>query len=100
MTPPKLESLPEKETGQKPEQKPNEDLAKWKLFINGSLNQHGYGAGLVFQALSNKQLEYTIRMEFKATNNDVEYEVLLAGLRVAMKLGVNSLDAFMIFNLW
>ena len=28
-------------------QNPDEDLAKWKLFVDGSSNQHGYGARLV-----------------------------------------------------
>ena len=39
-------------------------------------------------------MEYAIRIEFKATNNEAEYEALLAELRVAIELGVESLDAF------
>ena len=31
------------------EQHPNDDLAKWKLFIDGSSNQHSYGVGFVLQ---------------------------------------------------
>lgn len=33
-------------------------------------------------------------MGFKATNNEEEYETLLAGLRVPIELGVESLDTF------
>ena len=39
-------------------------------------------------------MEYPIRFGFKATNNEGEYEALLAWLRVATILGVESLDAF------
>ena len=39
-------------------------------------------------------MEYAIRIEFKATNDEAEYESLLAELRVAIELGVESLDAF------
>ena len=39
-------------------------------------------------------MEYAIRIGFKATNNEAEYEALLTGLRVVEKLGVESLDAY------
>ena len=39
-------------------------------------------------------MEYAIRIGFKVTNNEAEYEALLAGLRVATSLGVQSIEAF------
>ena len=39
-------------------------------------------------------MEYAICIGFKITNNEAEYEALLAGLRVTIKLGVESLDTF------
>ena len=71
-----------------------DDIARWKLFMDGSSNQYGCGAGLVLQTFSSEQMEYAICIGFKATNNKVEYKAILAGLRVATKLGVKSLDAF------
>ena len=41
-----------------------------------------------------EQMGYTIYIEFKATNNEAEYEALLTGLRVATELEVEALDAF------
>ncbi|GFY80993.1 hypothetical protein Acr_01g0008020 [Actinidia rufa] len=70
------------------------DLAHWILFVDGSSNQHGCGAGLVIRAPSGEQMEYAIRMGFKATNNEAEYEALLAGLRIATELGAQSLEVF------
>ncbi|GFS42902.1 hypothetical protein Acr_00g0082420 [Actinidia rufa] len=70
------------------------DLAHWILFVDGSSNQHGCGAGLVIRAPSGEQMEYAIRMGFQATNNEAEYKALLAGLRVATELGAQSLEVF------
>ncbi|GFZ00557.1 hypothetical protein Acr_14g0001920 [Actinidia rufa] len=70
------------------------DSYRWMLFVDKSSNQHGYGAGLVLQTPSGDQMEYAIQIGFKATNNEAKYEALLAGLRVATDLGVDSLDVF------
>ena len=39
-------------------------------------------------------MEYAIRIGFKVTNNEAEYEALLTELKVATELRVESLDAF------
>ncbi|GFY95558.1 hypothetical protein Acr_10g0009430 [Actinidia rufa] len=92
-TTPELEASPPKLETPK-EQSSDKDLARWMLFIDGSSNQHGCGAGLVLQTPSSDQMEYAIRIGFKATNNEAKYEALLSGLRVATELGVDSLDVF------
>ncbi|GFZ15781.1 hypothetical protein Acr_25g0001900 [Actinidia rufa] len=92
-TTPELEATPpELETPK--EQSLDEDFTRWMLFIDESFNQHGCGAGLILQTPSSDQMEYAIRIRFKVTNNEVEDEALLAGLRVATELGVDSLDVF------
>ena len=50
--------------------------------MDGLFNQHDCSAGLVLKTPSRKHMEYAIRIGFKATNNKVEYETLLAGLRL------------------
>ena len=37
-------------------------------------------------------MRYMIRLHFPASNNMAEYEALLSGLRIAIKLGVKRLD--------
>ncbi|GFZ14744.1 hypothetical protein Acr_24g0009340 [Actinidia rufa] len=49
---------------------------------------------LVLQILSGEQMEYAIYIGFKATNNEVEYEAFLFGLRVAIELEIESLDIY------
>ncbi|GFZ03434.1 hypothetical protein Acr_16g0000580 [Actinidia rufa] len=83
---------PENEISKEPTTE--KDLAHWILFVDGSSNQHGCGAGLIIRTPSGEQIEYAIRMGFKATNNEVEYEALLTGLRIAVELGAQSLEIF------
>ena len=54
----------------------------------------GAGAGVLLVAPSDEHLKYIVQMHFaqeEATNNTVEYEGLLAGLRIAMELGIKKL---------
>ncbi|GFY95599.1 hypothetical protein Acr_10g0009840 [Actinidia rufa] len=81
------------------EQSSNKDLAWWILYVDGSSNQHGCGAGLVIQTSSGEQMEYAIRIGFKAANNEAEYETLLAGLRVAAGLQEENKKADALANL-
>ncbi|KAM1677087.1 hypothetical protein FF1_037295 [Malus domestica] len=54
----------------------------------------GCGVGLVLTTPDKVAMEYAILFKFKASNNEVEYEALIAGLRLAKHLGVtNNFDA-------
>ena len=68
------------EVGAPKKQDHEDDLSKWKIFVDGSSNQHGYSAGFVLQTSFGEQMENAIRMGFKATNNKAEYEVHLPNL--------------------
>ena len=69
-------------------------MMRWKLFVDGSSKHNGCRASLILQTSSSEQLEYAICMEFKATNNKVEYETFLVELRIASEFKVESLDVF------
>ncbi|GAV80435.1 hypothetical protein CFOL_v3_23896, partial [Cephalotus follicularis] len=60
----------------------------WKLSVNGSSYISGSGAGLVLTSLDGWTLEYALRFKFKATNNEAEWEALIAGLTIAKHLEV------------
>ncbi|KAM1863101.1 hypothetical protein ACFX14_003489 [Malus domestica] len=66
----------------------------WSIYVDGSSNQHGCGARLVFTTLDKVAMEYALRFKFKASNNEAEYEALLAGLGLAKHLGVKRIDIF------
>ena len=51
----------------------------------------GSGAGVVLISPDGSRLRYTIRLHFSASNNTVEYEALINGLRIAIELGATRL---------
>jgi ribonuclease HI len=65
----------------------------WTMFFDGSLMKTGADAGLLFISPLGKHLRYVLRLHFPASNNVVEYEALVNGLRIAIELGVRRLDA-------
>ena len=46
----------------------------WDLHIDGASNARGAGAGVVLTNPDRKKLRYALRFEFKASNNEAEYE--------------------------
>ena len=52
----------------------------------------GAGAGLLFVSPLGVHVRYVIRIHFAASNNVVEYEALVNGLKIAIELGVRRLD--------
>ncbi|GJW21913.1 reverse transcriptase domain-containing protein [Tanacetum coccineum] len=57
-----------------------------------SLRSKGSGAGLVLISPTKTEYTYALRLNFESTNIQAEYEALLAGLRIAKKIGVQSLS--------
>ena len=62
------------------------------LYFDGSLMKTGAGAGLVFISPLTVRTRYAIRLHFTASNNMAEYEALVNGLHIAVKLGIKRLD--------
>jgi ribonuclease HI len=65
----------------------------WTMYFDGSLMKTGAGACLLFISPLGKHVRYVLRLHFPASNNMAEYEALVNGLRIAIKLGVRRLDA-------
>ena len=55
-------------------------LPAWTLYVGGSSNSQGSGAGIILITPDEIQLEYVLRFGFQASNNEAEYEALLVGL--------------------
>ncbi|GJY85939.1 reverse transcriptase domain-containing protein [Tanacetum coccineum] len=60
---------------------------------DGSSCIDGSGAGLILTNPEGKEFTYALRFRFDATNNEAEYEALIAGLRIAGQMGVKILQA-------
>ncbi|XP_057435810.1 uncharacterized protein LOC130728374 [Lotus japonicus] len=73
---------------------PTEDektRGEWVLSVDGSSNKTGSGAGITIESPDKMIIEQSLKFEFKASNNQSEYEALIAGLRLAIELGVQKL---------
>ncbi|XP_019159996.1 PREDICTED: uncharacterized protein LOC109156598 [Ipomoea nil] len=63
-----------------------EDGGWWTLSTDGSSNSKGCGGGVVLVTPEGFRPYYAIRFHFKLSNNEIEYEALLNGLRLAAGL--------------
>nr|KYP62173.1 Retrovirus-related Pol polyprotein from transposon 297 family [Cajanus cajan] len=66
----------------------------WTLHVDGSSNQQGSGADIILEGPGTMIIEQSLRFGFKTSNNQAEYETLLAGLRLAADLGITELQCF------
>ncbi|GKE51960.1 reverse transcriptase domain-containing protein, partial [Tanacetum coccineum] len=63
------------------------------LFTGGSSCTDGSGAGLILTNPEGMEFTYALRFRFDATNNEAEYEALIAGLRITEQMGVKNHQA-------
>ncbi|KAI5312418.1 hypothetical protein L3X38_041591 [Prunus dulcis] len=66
----------------------------WQLRVDGASNQKGARAGVVITTPDGTLLEQAITLGFPASNNEVEYEALLAGLRLTKELAIKKLAIY------
>jgi ribonuclease HI len=65
------------------------------MYFNGSKIVQGAGAGVVLISPQGDKLKYVLRMSFsQASNNEVEYEALLHGMKMAKACGGTRLKIF------
>ena len=68
------------------------DLPIWKLSVDGAANAQGSGARLILTSPEGIDIEYALRFWFRASNNEVEYEAIIAGLNLAHSMEVDQLE--------
>nr|GEV57280.1 reverse transcriptase domain-containing protein [Tanacetum cinerariifolium] len=64
----------------------------WTLFTDGSSCVYGSGAGIILTSPEGVEFAYALRFQFTASNNEAEYEALVAGLRIAVRMGVKNVQ--------
>nr|GFB21440.1 reverse transcriptase domain-containing protein [Tanacetum cinerariifolium] len=65
---------------------------QWTLFTDGSSCVDGSGAWLILTKTEGVEFTYALRFQFAASNNEAEYEALVAGLRIATQMGVKNVQ--------
>ena len=58
------------------------------------MNAQGSGAGLILTSPEGIDIEYALRFGFRTSNNEVEYEAVIADLNLAHSLDVNQLEVY------
>ena len=71
------------------QQTPTED--QWTLHVDGSSNPKGAGAGIVLEGPNDILIEKSLHFAFQTSNNQAEYEAILASLSLDREVGVKSL---------
>ncbi|GKE90936.1 reverse transcriptase domain-containing protein [Tanacetum coccineum] len=84
---------PDEESSDEPMVESEELPEPWTLFTDGSSCIDGSGVGLILTNPDGVEFTYAMRFRFEATNNEAEYEALIAGLRIAEQVGVKNLQA-------
>ncbi|KAJ0744442.1 putative ribonuclease H [Helianthus annuus] len=85
-----LVEMPEDKEVEETEKAPDKP---WSLCTDGASSAEGAGAGLILTDPEGTDMTFALRLEFKSSNNEDEYEALLAGLRLAVKVGARNVVA-------
>ncbi|XP_057252250.1 uncharacterized protein LOC130592103 [Beta vulgaris subsp. vulgaris] len=72
----------------------NTTNSKWILHVDGSSNFRGAGLGVLLKSPQGDIIARAVSCDFKATNNEAEYEALLAGLTLAKDLKATEVEAY------
>ena len=66
----------------------------WVMFFDGSFTQQGFSAGILFITPQRYSLPKAYKILFPCTNNIVEYEDLINGMKIAAEWRVDHLNVF------
>ena len=68
------------------------DLPIWRLSVDRATNAQGSGAGLILTSPNLIDVEYTLRFGFQDSNNETEYEAVIAGLNLAHSMEADQME--------
>ncbi|XP_072061995.1 uncharacterized protein [Arachis hypogaea] len=66
----------------------------WSIHVDGASNKEGSGAGILLKERDKVVAEQSLQFRFNASNNQAEYEALLAGLKLALQLQIPRIIAY------
>ncbi|XP_042446582.1 uncharacterized protein LOC122031549 [Zingiber officinale] len=64
-----------------------ESEAIWRIYVDGSSTRQGSGVDILLISPQGERMQLSVRLDYKATNNEAEYEALIAGLQAARHVG-------------
>ena len=67
-------------------------LEGWVLNVDRASNNKGFRIGIILTTPKGSIIEQSFPFGFLATNNEAEYEAVIAGLKITATLGVTGLE--------
>ena len=71
-----------------------EEVPQWSIHTDGSSNKQAGGSGVILHSPEGDRIECMICPDFPTTNNEVEYEALIAGLDLARAARAKNLVVY------
>jgi len=68
-----------------------EKTPRWTLYVDGSSNSRLCGVGVVLEGPREIVIEQAMKFEFKTSNNQVEYEAIIASLHMVIELEITNI---------
>ncbi|XP_075507413.1 uncharacterized protein LOC142544239 [Primulina tabacum] len=68
-----------------------EEEEVWRVFVDGASSLAGFGVGVVIISPSGEKIKLALRIDSRITNNEVEYEAVLAGIQTAWEVGASRI---------
>ena len=65
----------------------------WVLYSDGLSNRSWGGVGIILEGPEGVIMDHSLCFDFQMTNNQVEYEALIVGLKLAKNMSIKSLVA-------
>ena len=69
-------------------------MSTWTVYVDGSSNETSSGAGVYLKTPEGKEILGAIKFEFRASNNEAEYEAILAGISLLNEMGAQRANIF------
>ena len=71
-----------------------EESPQWSIHTDGSSNRKASGVGVVLYSPEGDKVKCVILLNFPTTNNEAEYEALIAGLDFAKATGAKNMVVY------
>ncbi|XP_075524532.1 uncharacterized protein LOC142556929 [Primulina tabacum] len=68
-----------------------EEEEVWRVFVDGVSSLAGCGVGVVIISPPGERIKMALRIDSQVTNNEAEYEAVLAGIRAAREVGASQI---------
>lgn len=66
----------------------------WKVYVDGAANKERSGIGVVLIPPVREKLKLAVKLDFRVSNNEVEYEAVVVGLRAAKEAEAERIVVF------